>query len=205
MSRQQASEGSVSNNVSRNSTLKSKKSMGASSKPKHSLSSSVANDPRFLALKAVFAEPPKGAPDPAREQWGVIGPLGLEGYLQSGMLVFNPDLEVRKVSEYYHGQLDENGHASGIGRGTWPGGGVYEGAWARNNRNGFGRDIWGDGSVYEGECRDGHVHGYGKKVQPGGETGEGYWDNNELISLVGSGNKGQSGAAGAKAPKAQVP
>lgn len=84
--------------------------------------------------------------------------------MRNGIMHFDDSYEVKRVGDYYHGQVDVNGRACGIGRGMWMQGGIYEGEWAENNRNGFGRDIWGDGSTFFGDCIDGHVQGYGQKI-----------------------------------------
>ena len=54
-------------------------------------------------LKKIFSKFPGYAPVNAQEKWKKEGPLKLDDYIKQGKVLFDESLEIKEISDFYHG------------------------------------------------------------------------------------------------------
>jgi hypothetical protein len=80
----------------------------------------------------------------------------------------------------YIGQVDLEGHRSGLGILMWADGSRYLGEWLGDKRSGHGVQLFSDGSSYTGQFLASRRHGHGAALAVDGAQRCGWWQFGEL-------------------------
>jgi hypothetical protein len=80
----------------------------------------------------------------------------------------------------YIGQVDLEGHRSGLGILMWADGSRYLGEWLSDKRSGHGVQLFSDGSSYTGQFLASRRHGHGAALAVDGAQRCGWWQFGEL-------------------------